>query len=1074
MKGDFSRLPARSDRSFDRVLMQQGRLQTDFDWNEQSAAEAERHLRAVRDLIGPQGAPADRAGFAIRAHFGLLFDGQNSWVEITAPTPQSVGSAFSIDGWVKISTPARRATLIGRGASAPGAQDSFQLFLSADNRLNFETAGRITTTVQPLTLETFVHLAVTREPQRIRIFVNGRLDCEQSAGEGPAFNTSGLSIGCDRSGGAPASLFAGTIDQLRLWGSALSIEDIGRFALGDTESAGSELLCDWRFGSKADPLIDVGGAAQHGQTADADAGNQPGADPVISISPGCYYVQGVASEISRALRFDSQPTLPGVRLPDKAARTAYPGPYLFYLDSWDRLVTAYEDPSIGDTALGGLDTSVRVEVVSQARMVKGGTIEAAETALESTGALKMSRGAQAQASENRLLRVEIHDAGLAAGAPAPPTGASPDGLPISAVSGDWITLAEGEGVSWRSGGWVELVKAGLAKPLLRQIRAAEVDDKGHWKLELATTDSQLDLETDVGQWWVRPIASFKWSADNGSWLLPITDVNLNGPTVNVADPAGRKGLLDDWTCVELIDEASVLLGQPGIMAMGRSNGDAGYGDLQIDLEISGGKFGALSRAGPQLRLWEQIGRRATPVGLAPVSAGLSVALGAPGVWVELEFSSGRYVTGDYWTLASRAGMAWPDTFRPRENADHRLAPLASVVFRDDAVEVTDLRSVFAPLAQRIDDTARTADAVAPASADAPGNLLGDTSSVEDLGAIRANVSVYPRNERVLTTSRRPTAGWRFEDARVAVPVDEPSWAPAQIPVAPEALQSAVELGGEVFGFTTGCRLYRLTEGLEAWQRRRAPPEDFVFSAMTACAGRLHVLGSRRNGLGALHFIYNAQTDTWIRAAALAAPRARLGLAALGGCLWAAGGVRRNIPRLLDLVEVYDPQRDAWASSAPLPYGVADGALVAAQGRLYLFGGVIARTPGGPQLVTARVSVFSPSGGTWSEGRALAAPRSGALLAVTTRRFHVLGGTGAAAGPLPDEMLDVAAGAWLEAPQPPQARSDQAVVALDGAVYRFGAPRGGSEDAQVCRFEQTLFVHSRAPTPESPIASSTTQ
>lgn len=67
MKGDFSRWTAPNARaqSYAGVLMQQGRLHTDADWNEQVALTARRTETALADVIGRSGAPKHGGGFAI-------------------------------------------------------------------------------------------------------------------------------------------------------------------------------------------------------------------------------------------------------------------------------------------------------------------------------------------------------------------------------------------------------------------------------------------------------------------------------------------------------------------------------------------------------------------------------------------------------------------------------------------------------------------------------------------------------------------------------------------------------------------------------------------------------------------------------------------------------------------------------------------------------------------------------------------------------------------------------------------------------------------------------------------------
>jgi hypothetical protein len=59
MKGDFSRNTFDPRKRYSRVLMQQGRVQLDADWNEQGAIFTH-YLRALAaDLIGPHGGPGD-------------------------------------------------------------------------------------------------------------------------------------------------------------------------------------------------------------------------------------------------------------------------------------------------------------------------------------------------------------------------------------------------------------------------------------------------------------------------------------------------------------------------------------------------------------------------------------------------------------------------------------------------------------------------------------------------------------------------------------------------------------------------------------------------------------------------------------------------------------------------------------------------------------------------------------------------------------------------------------------------------------------------------------------------------
>lgn len=65
MKGDFSRDTFDPSRHFSRVLMQQGRVLLDADWNEQAAILLHYLRTLAEDLIGPHGGPSGEAGFKI-------------------------------------------------------------------------------------------------------------------------------------------------------------------------------------------------------------------------------------------------------------------------------------------------------------------------------------------------------------------------------------------------------------------------------------------------------------------------------------------------------------------------------------------------------------------------------------------------------------------------------------------------------------------------------------------------------------------------------------------------------------------------------------------------------------------------------------------------------------------------------------------------------------------------------------------------------------------------------------------------------------------------------------------------
>jgi Family of unknown function (DUF6519) len=96
----------------------------------------------------------------------------------------------------------------------------------------------------------------------------------------------------------------------------------------------------------------------------------PNGTPDLQIGSGVYYVDGIRCVLPGAagaqILWSEQPDPPFLADPGSPPDLP-PGPYLVYLDVWERLVTSQEDESIRDVALGGPDTTARSTIVWQVR-----------------------------------------------------------------------------------------------------------------------------------------------------------------------------------------------------------------------------------------------------------------------------------------------------------------------------------------------------------------------------------------------------------------------------------------------------------------------------------------------------------------------------------------------------------------------------------------------------------------------------------------------------------------------------------------------------------------------------------
>ncbi len=333
-------------------------------------------------------------------------------------------------------------------------------------------------------------------------------------------------------------------------------------------------------------------------------------------------------------------------LPNASAITGN-GPFLAYLDVWNRPVTYIEDAHLVDPAIG-VDTTGRLQTVWQVKLMPspGGSATcpnsnawwpASSAARLTTGpvattppgpcCLTSSTGYTGQ--ENQLYRIEIHQPGAPSASPAP----SP--------------IASGT-------------------------------------------------------------ATFKWSRDNGSVQTAVTAVGSG--TNSDGNPAstltvvslGRDQVLSfsngDW--VELTDDSFQLNGTPGILAQIDT---VQFATNTITLITTlPGSYSLHAALNPRIIRWDQSGvvylndgktvwwdlgaHGAT--GDIPVPPSGAVLLLENGITVafDLSSSSGSFLTGDFWAFTARTadGLIETLTKAPPLGPHHHYAALSVVTFNPNS------------------------------------------------------------------------------------------------------------------------------------------------------------------------------------------------------------------------------------------------------------------------------------------------------------------------------------------------------------------------------------------------------
>ncbi|WOJ90432.1 DUF6519 domain-containing protein [Methylocapsa polymorpha] len=248
---------------------------------------------------------------------------------------------------------------------------------------------------------------------------------------------------------------------------------------------------------QAKDVVGASGAPLH------DAGFQITTDgTALTVGSGRYYVDGLLCENDAALDYLAQPDYPRATAIADLMNAAHATAMIVYLHVWRRTITALEDPSIRETALGGPDTAIRIKTAWQVKVlpvspatpgaVACGDVVPEWTALTTPGTGLMSARAQpVQAAinpcllppgagytrlENQLYRVEVHKAGQLATATF--KWSRDNGSIVTAIekfNGLQVTvhdLGRDETLGFSNGQWVEVLDAatelaGLPGPLFQ-------------------------------------------------------------------------------------------------------------------------------------------------------------------------------------------------------------------------------------------------------------------------------------------------------------------------------------------------------------------------------------------------------------------------------------------------------------------------------------------------------------------------------------------------------------------------------------------------------------------------------
>ncbi|ASL26568.1 DUF6519 domain-containing protein [Azotobacter chroococcum] len=414
----------------------------------------------------------------------------------------------------------------------------------------------------------------------------------------------------------------------------------------------------------------------------------------LVIGPGRIYVDGLLAENhgtgpiewdrqlaeeagSDFTPFFEQPYLPFNDLTQESPSSVFNrpslagGPYLVYVDVWQREVTYLQSRELVEKAVG-VDTTGRLQTVWQVKLLKNiGNATCASRDDEVPGWDAIVRPSAARLTTS--------------------TGELPD--------------APNPCLPPPSAGY---------KGLENQLYRVEIHRGG----------AQNDTHHRVAQ---GDKATFKWSRDNATVASRVSAIPT--PTTIVVESVGRDGYLrfsnGDW--IEILDDWHELHGLPGVLRRIRAGGGVDDATRTITLEaaLPDGLFPVDAQGVPvdarntRVRRWDQAGKvlqadgsvfhdldasgESDGIPIPPAGTSLFLEHGIQ-VSFDTEPAGGEFKAGDHWVFAARATDGTIDLLNkapPRGIHHHyaRLSVISDLGLAIRAHDATDCRSLWPPEAQ---------------------------------------------------------------------------------------------------------------------------------------------------------------------------------------------------------------------------------------------------------------------------------------------------------------------------------------------------------------------------------------
>ncbi|WP_458626247.1 immunoglobulin-like domain-containing protein [Winogradskyella sp. PC D3.3] len=168
----------------------------------------------------------------------LVFDGGDDYISLG--NDYNLNANFSIEAWIKTNTILGTKTIISK-RNGTSTASGYDLSLIND-RLNFRYNGSTVISNQAMNSSKWYHVAVTFSNSTYTLYIDG-FPVKTSGGSIPGTNANKALIGAmDRTDNTPINYFDGKIDEVRIWNTNLSQDQIREMMNQEIKQNGSSVI----------------------------------------------------------------------------------------------------------------------------------------------------------------------------------------------------------------------------------------------------------------------------------------------------------------------------------------------------------------------------------------------------------------------------------------------------------------------------------------------------------------------------------------------------------------------------------------------------------------------------------------------------------------------------------------------------------------------------------------------------------------------------------------------------------------------------------------------------------------